>query len=289
VSDAASIFRFAQFEFPWALGPDDGRYVVRAPGGGEIEHVLVLTTLGTRERRLLRRRQPHEAEAEPAPTPVATTRATVIATEPFADAAAADAWLAEQRGDREEAELERAMDVLNAVLHAQRVAAADALVREVSLRQALVARLGHGRGEEVAEGRWTSAFELPAEGRPRRQRASALRPQERLAALLGGHDRPLACEELTLRARHDFDRGRIREAALELRVALEAALAELDPADAGMAERIDELRERRGPVADAANAALAGEPSAELAAAVGETLERLAAALRARTAARLSS
>lgn len=288
MSDAASIFRFAQFEFPWALGPDDGRYVVRAPGGGEIEHVLVLATLGAPERRLLGRRRSRDVQAEPDPTPVATSRVTVIATEPFAGAAAADAWLAGQRDDRDQAELERAIDVLNAVLHAQRVAAADALVREVSVRQALVARLGHGRGEEVAEGRWTAAFELPAEERPRRQRASALRPQERLAALLGGRDRPLACEELTLRARHDFDRGRIREAALELRVALEAALAELDPADAGMAERLDDLRERRGRVADAANAALAGEPSAELANGVGETLERLAAALRARTAARLS-
>ncbi len=79
----------------------------------------------------------------------------------------------------------------------------------------------------------------------------------------------------------------MREAALELRVALEAALAELDPADAGMAERIEDLRERRGAVGDAANAALAGELPADLAAAVGETLERLAAALRARTAARL--
>ena len=179
--------------------------------------------------------------------------------------------------------------MLNTLLHAQRVAAADALVREVALPQALVARLGYGRGEEVADGRWSAAFELPAEARPRaRRRASALRPQERLAALIGGRDAPLACEELTLRARHDYDRGRVREAALELRVALEAALAELDPADDGMAERIGELRERRGAVGDAANAALAGELPDDLAAAVGETLERLAAALRARTAARLS-
>jgi hypothetical protein len=174
MSDAAPLFRFAQFEFPWALGPDDGRYVVRAAGGEAIEHVLVLATLGAPERRLLARRRPREAEPEAAPEPVPTTRATVIATEPFADAAAAEAWLGLQHEDRDEAELLRAVDVLNTLVHAHRVASADALVREVSLPQALVARLGYGRGEEVADGRWSEAFELPAEARRReRRRASA--------------------------------------------------------------------------------------------------------------------
>ncbi len=173
MSDAASIFRFAQFEFPWALGPDDGRYVVRAPGRGEIEHVLVLATLGAPERRLLARRRPREAEPEPAPAAVPTARATVIATEPFADTAAAEAWLGLQREDRDETELLGALDVLNTLLHAQRVASADALVREVALPQALVARLGYGRGEEVAEGRWSAAFELPAEARRRSAAARA--------------------------------------------------------------------------------------------------------------------
>ena len=56
-----------------------------------------------------------------------------------------------------------------------------------------------------------------------------LRPQERLAAILGGRDVALACEELALRARLDADAGRWREAAFQLRVALEAAIAELGP------------------------------------------------------------
>ena len=65
---------------------------------------------------------------------------------------------------------------------------------------------GIGEGEQVAEGRWTQARELPPRaGRPRR--SAALRPQERLAALLGGRDAPLAGEELALRARPDLDRG----------------------------------------------------------------------------------
>ena len=59
-----------------------------------------------------------------------------------------------------------------------------------------------------------------------------LTPQARLAAVLSARERPLVCEELTLRARLDLDHGRGREAALQLLVALDAALAELqaDPA-----------------------------------------------------------
>ena len=55
-----------------------------------------------------------------------------------------------------------------------------------------------------------------------------------------GRDAVLACEELTLRARGDLDRGRDREAALQLEAALSAALAEL----AGLG---DARRPRRAP------------------------------------------
>ena len=118
------------------------------------------------------------------------------------------------------------------------------------------------------------------------RRTAALRPQERLAALLAGRDAPLACEELVLRARMDLDHDRPREAALGLRVALEAALAELDPdRPVGMRERLDDLRERREAVGSAANAALKGPLPDDLREAVDEGIERIAAALRARSAA----
>ena len=61
-------------------------------------------------------------------------------------------------------------------------------------------------------------------------------PEERFAALLGGREQALACEELVLRARADLDAGREREAALEARVALEALLAEL-PGQAAALDR----------------------------------------------------
>jgi hypothetical protein len=88
-----------------------------------------------------------------------------------------------------------------------------------------------------------------------------MRPQERVAAVLGGRERPDVCETLLLRARADLDAGRQREAALQLRVGLEALLAELGGLkdDAGHAEDVATLRENRREAVAAAEAALAGE------------------------------
>jgi len=119
-----------------------------------------------------------------------------------------------------------------------------------------------------------------------RPERSALRPQERLAALLAGRDAVLACEELTLRARSDLDAGRLREAALQLRVALQAALAELEAwsGQPSLPERIEELRGRQEVVGAAADAALLGGISDEHIDTVRSVLGRVEAALRARTA-----
>jgi hypothetical protein len=278
----ASLFRFVQFEFPWALGPEDGRYVIRGHAG-EPEHVLVLATLGAPQRRLIGGRRTRQAAPEPPPQPVATARATLAGAAPFPSPEDAEAWLA---GADLEAEAEQAIATLNAVLHAQRLAAADPYIREVARDQALVARLGLGEGEQVAHGRWTDARELPRARGARSTRTAALRPQERFAAVLGGRDVLLACEELVLRARLDVDRGRFREAAFQVRVALEAALAELEPwASRGdLAERLEELRSERAAVGAAANAALQGGLDDRAIADVERALERIEAALRARSA-----
>jgi hypothetical protein len=262
--------------------------VIRPPGGRDPSHVLVLATLGAPQRRLIGGRRAHRADPEPDPTPVATARATVIEATPVPEAEA-EAWLAELDDKAQDAELARAAAILNGAVHAQRLAAADPGVQDVALERALVARLGHGSGDQVAEGRWAAAIEVPVRGRgTRERRVAALRPQERIAALLGGRDEALACELLVLRARADLDASRSREAALQLRVALEAGIAELEEAGApapDMAERLSELRERRAAVGAAANAALQGPLDAEAAAAVEQTLSRLEAALRARSAA----
>jgi hypothetical protein len=275
-------------EVPWALGPPDGRYLLRRPGdpiSAAPSHVLVLVTLGAAERRFLKSmRKRSNAEPEPEAVPVATGRATIIDVgAPFAGGAEAQAWLDRAGED----ELAADLAVLNRALHAFRLATADPYVNVVSRRQTLVARVGYGAGEEVAEGLWTSAHELTPES-PRRRRAAVLAPQARLAAVLNGRHRVLACEELTLRARLDLDHGRDREAALQVLVALDAALAELATEPDGapdLPQRLAELRGRRDPVAIAAQAALAGPLSDDQREAVEFTVKRIEAALRSRAVA----
>jgi hypothetical protein len=83
-------------------------------------------------------------------------------------------------------------------------------------------------------------------------------PEERFAALLGGRERALACEEHVMRARADLAAGRHRAAALEARVALEALLAE--PPEGEATEAVEQ---QRPAVSAAANAALEGELTPE--------------------------
>jgi hypothetical protein len=260
------------------LGPADGRYVIRTEADSDASHVLVLTTLGAPERRRLRSRKAREAAPEPDPTPVTTTRATVIDAVPLVDEEAAKTRATQGDDDQLAA---HAVGILNAALQAHRVASADPYVREVHRDQALVVRVGYGAGEDVADGRWIEAREVPP---PKRKgRRAALSPQERLAALLGGRETALACEELALRARADLDAGRHREAAIQLRAALDAALAELGD-QSSIANRVADLREREATAAAAAHAALAGDISEEQTEDVHELLRRLEATLRARTA-----
>jgi hypothetical protein len=212
---------------------------------------------------------------------VATGRATVIDVgEPLKDEDEARAWLA-QAG---EGQLAADLGVLGSALHAFRVATADPYLNPVSRESLLVARVGYGHGEEVADGLWTEARELIPPVR-RQRRVRLLAPQARLARLLGGREQPLVCEELALRARLDLDHGRDREAALQVLVALDAAIAELasDPHAEGLSSRIDELQEQRDPVADAAQAALAGPIGPSEQETVEVALEQIEAALRART------
>lgn len=242
----------------------------------------MLATLGAPERRLLGRRGARPAAPGPAPTPVATGRATVVAAAPFPGAAEAERWLGEVDA---EAHAAASLAVLDRLVHLHRLAAADPRVPAPARGLAIALRVGIGEGEDLAEGRWRAAVELPRAG-PRRRREAALRPQERLAALLGGRDAALACETLALRAREDLDAGRVREAALQLPAALAAAGAELAPwrGRGDLAERLDELEDLRDGAAVAAAAARDGGLGDDRAAAVAHALGRLEAALRARTA-----
>jgi hypothetical protein len=265
------LFLFIQFEFPWELGPPDGRYLMRPHDGAEPERVVVLGTLGASRRAPSRSQRLTEAtragsrkrslEPEPEPEPVATTRATLVDPVSLSAERQAKAWLAGLDGEQE---IRAALAVLNRVLHFHRIAAADPHVHEVAAEQALVIRAGWGEGEQVADGVWAHASELrwrgPSGVRRKRigDRAAALRPQERLAVLLAARGVALLCEDLVLRARVDLDHGRLAHAAIELQGAYAAALAEL-PAERreDLTIRLAELEKLRDGVEQQARAALA--------------------------------
>jgi hypothetical protein len=270
-------FPFVQFEFAFPLGPADGRYVTRGEDG-EPERIVVLRTTGApRRSRLSRRSRRVEGGAEPEPVP--TVRATVIGLGGRLESdEQAHAWLDELAGDADAlaAHAVAAASELNALLRAHRAAAADPYVRDVAPAGATAVRIGWGSGDEVADGRFSEARELPAPS-PRsrvRRRAEALAPDERLAALLGRREETMACEELVLRARADLAAGRPREAALQARVALEAALAELGGAA--------ELHDARDDVARAANEALRGDPDPAMQERVAAAVGAIELALRRR-------
>ena len=268
----AQLFGFVQFDFAGPLPLADGRYLARSGDTGEEESVLVTQKLGapaSRGRRQRRRSTPAEAE----PASLTLTRATAIrAFAPFADEDEAARWLDEvcEAEDTVAVLAEEGIALLNRALHAQAVTAADPRAR-IDLSPAAAERvlIGYGSGEETADGRFRDARQVdvtPGSGsRRRRQREEELRPQERVAAVLRGRERLDACETLLLRARADLDAGREREAALQLRVGLEALLVELKDAvaDPGHGEDMATLQERRAEVGAAANAALQGDLSEE--------------------------
>jgi hypothetical protein len=254
-------FRFVQLDVPGRLGIDDGRYLLRDDTKDRDQAVVVVQTLGAAPATPRPRRQRRARRAVPDPAPeVPLTRLTVIP----ADAAEQEAAtrdlqrVARDSGAAEQAVL-AALRTANEVLRAHRVATSDPYGHEIGREAPLVTRLGIGTGEGLAEGRWEEAFEVPPPAR-RRRRAEALRPQERLAAVLAGREPIDVCETLLLRARADLDQGRPREAVLQLRVGLDALLAEL-PGRAGPDQDNDlaALEDRQETTARTSQEALAGE------------------------------
>ncbi len=251
--------------------------------------MLVLATTGVAAPTRRRRRRRSEAGSGGDERQLPLTRATAVrAFEPFESEAEAEAWLEQAGESPETAEvlLEEGIALLNRALHAQSVAAGDPQVQELAPERAAAARLGYGSGDQVADGRAAATRELdPGSGpRSRRRARLDLRPQEHVAAVLGGRETVDACETLILRARADLDAQRWREAALQLRVGLEALLVELRGAlrDPGHDENMAVLAERRREAGDAANAALRGELDDETREQVRELIELCERVLRRR-------
>jgi hypothetical protein len=264
-----------------------GRY--RVDDGVE-ESVLVVKTLAAPAPPGRRRRRPRRAEPDSEPSTLPLTRATAVrAFAPFASEQEATRWLEEATEVEDTADMLVAdgIGLLNRALYAQAVAAADPRGQQLTPEQAIVVRIGYGDGEEIADSHFTAAREVDvwASGASwRRRRQEDLRPQERVAAVLGGREQVSACEPLLLRARADLDAGRSREAALQLRVGLEALLVELKGAVANPDHESDmgAVSERRSEAGEAANAALHGGLSSEQKRQVRELLEICERILRRR-------
>jgi hypothetical protein len=239
--------------------------------------VIVLATMGAPPRKLFgrggRKGAVVSSAEEAAALPV--TRATLIHADALGSAEEGERWLERLRADTAalDAEIDVAAHELNAVLRVHRAVTADPYVREVRRSTANAVRVGYGSGDLVADGRFAAAYELAEEARRRGRPADTMAPLERLAAVLSGTADIGVAEELVLRARIDADAGRMREAALQARIGLEAILA-------GGYEAATELSVHRGAVGEAANAALHGELDAELAEAVRAAVEDMRRALR---------
>jgi hypothetical protein len=163
----------------------------------------------------------------------------------LADEAEGSAWLKRTTGSSElgSEEVRTATRIVNRALSALRAGARDPLVQEIGATRALAIRVGHGSGDELAEGRWTEARELST---PRRGRLDDVEPQSRVAAVLAGRDEVHPAETLMLRARLDAQQGRRDEARYGLRAARAALQENPAPRQRELLEQLAAIEEKLG-------------------------------------------
>jgi hypothetical protein len=221
-----ALLPFAQLDLPGRLALSDARYVVRPPMQPDADpDVLAIRVLGAqRARRKLRRGKPTPLAAEPDAPPLPLTRITLIKARPFDEAAAADAWLERILADRElwSGLVEEMIATVNRGICAYRATTLDGLAGDLHAEAAVAVRFGYGSGDEVAEGRWSAAREL-SEGslRELERNLDTLAGEQSAAASLAGREPEPVAEGLVADARRDLTAGRLRGAALRLRLALD--------------------------------------------------------------------
>src|SRR5262245_1373329 len=214
---------FVQLELAGRIGLPEGRYLVRED---DAERVLIVQEIDSpRPQRRGRRRPRPVTSDEPEHVPVTRVTVTGVSLE---DASAGSAWLKRTIGDREQGgrELRDAARIVNRALSVVRVEARDPLVQDLGVTKALAVRLGHGTGDELAEGRWTEASQFP---QARAGRLDDVDPQSRVAAVLAGREELHPAETLMQRARLDVQQGRDAEARYELQAARAALREEPGP------------------------------------------------------------
>jgi hypothetical protein len=269
-----------QFEFPGTLEVPDGRYLARSVEGNDAQAVLVVDTLGAPSPPARRRRSRRSQPAADRPFLPLARATTIRAFEPFDSKDDAGRWLSSsiEADDTVDALVAEGIGLLNRALHTHAVVSANPHDRELTPRQAVLVRIGYGSGEELAAGRFSVAHDIDVRatrGRRRRRQEVELHPQERLAAVLGNREQLYACESLILRARADLDGDRLREAALQLQVGLDALLVELEGALVDPAHDRDmaSLQSRRDEATAASEMALHGDLDEERRRSIRELLE----------------
>jgi hypothetical protein len=267
-------FLFVQFEFTHAVGPHAARYIVergssqpagRLPADGESPRTLIETrnedVAGVSRRigaadvlvvgvvpapamrpRLLRRARPIEDSTAPATVPLSLVT-FVKGTMPFDDEREANRRLETIRASEEhqDAYVAEALDVLNLAIRAYRSGAPDPYAVEVTRRDARCVRIGYGQTQDVQDGQWRAALELPPPRGPRAGRTLRLRPAEAVAAVLSGRATVLEADDVLARALIDLDNHRTRAAAVQLGAALKLLPGELAASWSENAQRAVDL------------------------------------------------
>jgi hypothetical protein len=279
-------FLFVQFEFTHALGPHAGRYVIDNGDGREFQGTLtevearnfdlagvtrrtgatdVLVVAVTRapagKLRILRKARPVELHDPPAEVPLAMI-SLVEGSRPceYAEAQRRFEALASSLEDQDRL-VATALAVLNKAIRGYRAGTRDPYAIEVTRRDARKIRVGFGSTEEVADGRWTAAVELPPPPGGRISRADRLRPEEAVAAVLSSRTTVLESEDLVLRALIDLDNGRTRAAAYQVGAAMRLLEHELSSAETASAADIEKLAARAPRVGELEAAAAQGQLS----------------------------
>lgn len=162
---------------------------------------------------------------------------------PFDDEESGSAWLRRTVGDREQGtqELRDAARIINRALGAVRAESRDPLVQDIGVTRALAIRMGHGTGDELAEGRWSEAMQMP---NAHAGRLDDVDPQSRVAAVLAGRDNVHPAETLIQRARLDVQQGRDAEARYGLQAARAALREEPGPRRDQLLEELAAVEER---------------------------------------------
>ena len=177
---------------------------------------------------LLRKARQAERHAPPAEVPLSLVT-FVKGTQPLSNRREAARRLDAIRVSEDEQQrwVREGLGVLNLAIRAYRTGAPDPYAMEVTRRDARRVRIGYGTTEEVQDGLWQDALELPPPLRSRPKRIERLRPAETVAVVLSGDGEVLEAEDLLLRALVDLDQGRTRAAAYQAAAAMRLLPLEL--------------------------------------------------------------